>query len=179
MGLRYKKVLIILVELTYRYIFALKFTLSSQQPDIVPIICHRFHWHRWQICHMCCWYCGKLLVLVPVSVVQIETSFEGHPSRGWAHRGGGHCHEWILALSSQEIRSRTTLSLTAAAAVLYFWAGRAPFFFLELLYPLILSSDSVCFGTACVRLFFEHFQSSVFKQPECPYFLALERRALI
>jgi hypothetical protein len=40
------KVLIILfghlweVELTYRYIFAFKFTLRPQQPDIVPIICH-------------------------------------------------------------------------------------------------------------------------------------------
>jgi hypothetical protein len=39
------KVLIILfghlweVELTYRYIFAFKITLRSQQPDIVPIIC--------------------------------------------------------------------------------------------------------------------------------------------
>ncbi len=38
------KVLIILfgylweVDLTYRYIFAFKFTLRSQQPDIVPII---------------------------------------------------------------------------------------------------------------------------------------------
>jgi hypothetical protein len=28
------------VELTYRYIFAFKFALRSQQPDIVPIICH-------------------------------------------------------------------------------------------------------------------------------------------
>ncbi len=28
------------VELTYRYITAFKFTLRSQQPDIVPIICH-------------------------------------------------------------------------------------------------------------------------------------------
>jgi hypothetical protein len=43
------KVLIILlghlweVELTYRYIFAIKFTSRSQQPDIVPIICHRCH----------------------------------------------------------------------------------------------------------------------------------------
>ncbi len=49
------KVLIILfghlwVEVTYRYIFALKFILSSQQPRIVPIICHRCHWHRRQIC---------------------------------------------------------------------------------------------------------------------------------
>jgi hypothetical protein len=43
------KVLIILfghlwkVELTYRYIFAFKLTLKSQQPDIVPIICHWCH----------------------------------------------------------------------------------------------------------------------------------------
>jgi hypothetical protein len=41
------KVLIILfghlweVELPYRYIFAFKFTLRSQQPDSVPIICQR------------------------------------------------------------------------------------------------------------------------------------------
>ncbi len=44
------------VEVTYRYNFAFKFTLRSQQPDIVPIICHRchwrrYHWHRGQICH--------------------------------------------------------------------------------------------------------------------------------
>ncbi len=39
------------VELTRRYIFAFKFTLRSQQPDIVPIICH-----RWQICRWCRWY---------------------------------------------------------------------------------------------------------------------------
>jgi hypothetical protein len=44
------KVLIILfghlweLKLTYKYIFAFKFTLKSQQPDIAPIICH-----RWQI----------------------------------------------------------------------------------------------------------------------------------
>ncbi len=70
------KVLIILfghlweVELTCRYIFACKFTLRSQQPDIVPIIfatsinntsetggkiCCRCRWYRWQICH-CRWY---------------------------------------------------------------------------------------------------------------------------
>ncbi len=42
------KVLIILfghlweVELTYRYIFAFKFTLRSQQPDTVPIICQQY-----------------------------------------------------------------------------------------------------------------------------------------
>jgi hypothetical protein len=55
------KVLIILFghlweeESTYWYIFAFKFTLRSQQPDIVPIICqwccHQYCWHRWQICH--------------------------------------------------------------------------------------------------------------------------------
>ncbi len=43
------------VELTYRFIFAFKFTLRSQQPDIVPIIGHRCHWHR------CRWYrCAPL-----------------------------------------------------------------------------------------------------------------------
>ncbi len=30
------------VELFYRYIFAFKLILRSQQPDIVPIICHRY-----------------------------------------------------------------------------------------------------------------------------------------
>jgi hypothetical protein len=30
------------VELTCRYIFAFQFTLRSQQPDIVPIIYHRY-----------------------------------------------------------------------------------------------------------------------------------------
>jgi hypothetical protein len=57
------------VKLAHRYIFAFKFTLRSQQPDIVPIICHRFRWyrwqffrrcrwrwHRWQICHWSHWY---------------------------------------------------------------------------------------------------------------------------
>jgi hypothetical protein len=37
------------VELTYRYIFSFKFTLLSQQPNIVPIISHR-----------CCCTIGKL-----------------------------------------------------------------------------------------------------------------------
>ncbi len=70
------------VELTYRYIFAFKFTLRCQQPDIVPIICHwccwhsiiatginntsetggkifcRFRWYRWQICCWCGCYTG-------------------------------------------------------------------------------------------------------------------------
>ncbi len=56
------KVLIILfghlweVELTYRYIFAFKFTLRSKQPDIAPIICHGCPWHLWQIFRRCLWY---------------------------------------------------------------------------------------------------------------------------
>jgi hypothetical protein len=35
------------VELTYRYIFAPKFTLRFQQPNIVPIIGRRYRWLRW------------------------------------------------------------------------------------------------------------------------------------
>ncbi len=42
------------VELSYRYIFAFKFTLRSQQPDIVPIICHRCYWYQW--CTLTCEY---------------------------------------------------------------------------------------------------------------------------
>ncbi len=37
------------VYLTYRSNFAFKFTLRSQQPDIVPIIFHRCCWYRWQL----------------------------------------------------------------------------------------------------------------------------------
>ncbi len=55
------------VEFTYRYIFAFKFTLRSQQPDIVPIICHRYQQFNTgvtggNVCHWCqqhrgcCWY---------------------------------------------------------------------------------------------------------------------------
>ncbi len=57
-----RKILIILfghlwvVELTYTYIFAFKFTIRCLQPDIVLIICHRCRWHRWQICCRCRWY---------------------------------------------------------------------------------------------------------------------------
>ncbi len=35
-------------KVAYRYIFAFKFTLRSQQPDILPIISRQCHWHRWQ-----------------------------------------------------------------------------------------------------------------------------------
>ncbi len=56
-----RKILIILlghlwiVELTYIYIFAFKFTLRYLQPNINPIVCHRCHWHRWKICRRCRW----------------------------------------------------------------------------------------------------------------------------
>ncbi len=37
------------VELAYTKIFSFKFTFScQQQSDIVPIVCHRCRWHRWQ-----------------------------------------------------------------------------------------------------------------------------------
>ncbi len=42
------------VELTYRYIFAFKFTLRPQQTDFVPIICHRCRWYQW--CTLTCEY---------------------------------------------------------------------------------------------------------------------------
>ncbi len=49
-----RKILIILlghlwiVELTYMYIFAFKFTLRYLQPDINPIVCHWCQRHWWQ-----------------------------------------------------------------------------------------------------------------------------------
>ena len=46
-----RKILIILfgvVELTYIYIFAFKFTLRYPQPNIKLIVCHRCRWHQWQ-----------------------------------------------------------------------------------------------------------------------------------
>ncbi len=39
--------------------FAFKFTLGYLQPDINPIVCHRYQqhlWNWWQICRRCCWY---------------------------------------------------------------------------------------------------------------------------
>ncbi len=72
------KVLIILfghlweVELTYIYIFAFKFTVRSQQPNIVSIICHRCLWHRWQICRRCRWYRWQ----IATDVVDIGGKFD-------------------------------------------------------------------------------------------------------
>ncbi len=62
------------VELTYRYIFVFKFTLRSQQPDIVPIICRRCRWYQWQICRRCCWYwwCTLICEYLP----EFSTNFE-------------------------------------------------------------------------------------------------------
>jgi hypothetical protein len=58
------------VEFTHRYIFAFKLNLRSQQPDIVPII-----YHRWQICHQYQQHYQMSLILVanlpPVSLKQV------------------------------------------------------------------------------------------------------------
>ncbi len=59
------------VELTYRYIFAFKFTLRSQQPDIVPIICHWCHWHQWQICGRCRWYRWQIATVINNSLATL------------------------------------------------------------------------------------------------------------
>ncbi len=63
-------------ELTCRYIFAFTFNFRSQQPDIVPIICH-----RWQICRLRRWYrwqppvsttlANLVAKLPPVSLIQV------------------------------------------------------------------------------------------------------------
>ncbi len=45
-----------IVELTYIYIFAFKFTLRYLQPDVNPIVCHRCRWHRRQICRWYRWH---------------------------------------------------------------------------------------------------------------------------
>ncbi len=55
------------VELTYRYIFAFKFTLRSQQPDIVPIICRRCQLHRW--CTLSCEYLHEYLKKFAASII--------------------------------------------------------------------------------------------------------------
>jgi hypothetical protein len=95
------KVLIVLfghlfeVELTHRHIFPFKFTLRSQQPDIVPIICHRCHWDRWQICrqyrwnlrqfcHQCPWYrwCALNCEYLREFLKKFETVLKGYSSAG-------------------------------------------------------------------------------------------------
>ncbi len=48
------------VELTYCSIIFFKFNLRCRQFDIVPIICHRCHWHQWQIYRRWQWYCWQL-----------------------------------------------------------------------------------------------------------------------
>ncbi len=45
-----------IVELTYIYSFAFKFTLKYLQPDINSIVCHWCRWQRGQICRRCRWY---------------------------------------------------------------------------------------------------------------------------
>ncbi len=64
------------VELTYIYIFAFKFTLRCLQPDIVRWhwrqICRRYRWHPWQICHRCQQHKGNWWQnLPPVSLIPV------------------------------------------------------------------------------------------------------------
>ena len=63
------------VELTYRYIFAFKFTLRSQQPDIVPIICHLCHWRLWQICRRYPWHRWQILPPVSKTLAKLVVKF--------------------------------------------------------------------------------------------------------
>ncbi len=61
-------------------LFVFKFTLRSRQPTIVPIICHRCHWHQWQICCRWWWYQWQIATvsftqaanLPPVSLTLVE-----------------------------------------------------------------------------------------------------------
>ena len=41
------------IRINFKKKFSFKFTLRCQQSDIVPIICCRYLWQWWQICH---WY---------------------------------------------------------------------------------------------------------------------------
>jgi hypothetical protein len=61
------------MEKTYRNIFAFKYTLMSQQPDIVTIICQQCHCYRWQIAagivdtsETCVKICRRCVSLIPV-----------------------------------------------------------------------------------------------------------------
>jgi hypothetical protein len=67
-----------------RNIFAFKFTLRSQQPDIVPIICHRCHWHRWQICKFGRWYrwCSFTSEYLGAFSKKFETVLKGYSGAG-------------------------------------------------------------------------------------------------
>ncbi len=96
-----RKVLLILfghlwdVELIYRYIFAFKFTLRSQQPDIVPIICRRYRGNNTsktsgKICRWCrCYRWCTLTCEMWISPwIFVETVLRGY---SWA---GGETDSW-------------------------------------------------------------------------------------
>ncbi len=97
------------------YTFAFKFTLRSQQPDIVPIICHRYvdtsgkfatsinntsktgdkicrrcRWYRWQICHQCRWY--RWCTLTCEYLREFSNKFEA-VLLGYSRAGGKLIHE--------------------------------------------------------------------------------------
>ncbi len=102
------KVLIILyghlweVGLTYRYIFAFKFTLRSQQPDIVPIICHRYQQHQ-RNCHRCRW--KRWFTLTCKYLREFSQKFET-VLMGYSEAGGKLIHG-----KKPEAKNLVTLSL--------------------------------------------------------------------
>ncbi len=109
------KVLIILfghlweVELTYRYIFAFKFTLRSQKPDIVPIISHLCQWHRWQICRRCRWYRWQIATGVVDTGGKFTTGI-----KNTSETGGKICHlcrwqRWQISHRCRWYRWRTLI----------------------------------------------------------------------
>ncbi len=93
------KILIILfghlweVELTYRYIFAFKFTLVANLPPCC--------WYRWQFCHRCCWYqwCTLTCEYLREFLKKIKTGYSG--------AGGKLIHE-----KTRSKKSRDTVPLS-------------------------------------------------------------------
>ncbi len=72
-GWQIKKILKIYLKKEKKHFF--KFTLRFQQSVIVSIICHRCHWHWWQICSRCRWYRWQILPLVSTTQVVLVAKF--------------------------------------------------------------------------------------------------------
>ncbi len=84
------------VELTYRTIFSLKFTLRCQCSDFVPIISHRCHWQG-QICCRCHWYRWQIATGVVDTGIKFATGIidTGGTSVSTKTRGtGGKICPW-------------------------------------------------------------------------------------
>ena len=63
------------VELTYIWIFSFKITSRCKLSDIVPIICHRCHWHQWQIYCWHHWHRWQILPLVSTTAAVLMAKF--------------------------------------------------------------------------------------------------------